>query len=67
MEELFNQTVVKDLDNLNELVRKGWYGTTDFDEAVSKLQFALGVYLEERNEGNQRGECLPKSQLAKGA
>lgn len=66
-EKLFNEIVLKDLQKLNELVLKGWHGTTDFDEAVSKLQFSLGIYLEEKDESRKEGEYLQESRLAKGA
>ena len=66
-EKLFNEIVSKDLHKLNELVSKGWYETTDFDEAVSNLKFSLGIYLEEKDENCKKGEYLQESILAKGA
>lgn len=66
-EKLFNEIVSKDLQTLNDMVSKGWYGTTDFDEAVNNLKHALSVYLEERDENSKKGEYLQKSILAKGA
>ena len=66
-EKLFNEIVSKDLQNFNELVRKGWYGTTDFDEAANCLKHALSVYLEERDESCKKGEYLQESRMAKGA
>ena len=68
MESIFNQMVLSDLRKMNELVRKGWFGTTDFNNAVINLSNSLAAYHQEVTcEGNQRGECLPKSELAKGA
>lgn len=68
MEKLFKQMVLSDLHKMNELVRKGWFGTTDFNEAVLNLSNSLSAYHQEvTNEGNTEGECLPQSQLAKGA
>lgn len=66
-ELLFNELVMKDLQKLNTLVSKGWFGTTDFDEAVNNLKHALGVYLEERDESCKKGEYLQTNKLARGA
>ena len=66
-EILFNQIVKSDLQRFNEMVQKGWFGTTDFDEAANNLMHGLSVYLEERNENCKEGEYLQKSQLARGA
>lgn len=63
-EKLFNEIVSKDLQKLNELVRKGWYGTTDFDEAANCLKHALSVYLEEEDENCKKGEYLQERKLA---
>lgn len=66
-ELLFNELVMSDLQKMNQMVQKGWFGTTDFDEAVNKLKNALSVYLEERDENCEKGEYLQKNVLAKGA
>lgn len=63
-EKLFNEIVSKDLQNLNDMVRKGWYGTTDFDEAANNLKHALSVYLEEKDENCKKGEYLQERKLA---
>ena len=52
MEQLFNQIVAKDLQKMNELVQKGWYGTTDFNET---------------NEDYTKGERISETRLARGA
>ena len=70
MEHLFNQMVSKDLQKMNELVRKGWYETSDFSEAVLNLSNSLAMYHQaqgEKNENCKKGECLQKGELAKGA
>lgn len=66
-ELLFNEIVMSDLQKMNTLVQKGWFGTTDFDEAANCLKHALSVYLEERDENCKKGEYLQKDVLAKGA
>lgn len=63
-EKLFNEIVSKDLQTLNDMVGKGWYGTTDFDEAVNNLKHALSVYLEEEDENCKEGEYLQERKLA---
>ena len=63
-ENLFNEIVSKDLQKLNELVSKGWYGTTNFDEAANELRHSLSVYLEEENENCKKGEHLQEKKLA---
>lgn len=63
-EKLFNEIVSKDLQTLNDMVSKGWYGTTDFDEAVNNLKHALCVYLEEKDESCKKGEYLQERKLA---
>ena len=63
-EKLFNELVSKDLQKLNELVAKGWYETTDFNEAVNNLEHALSVYLEEKDENCKKGEYLQERKLA---
>lgn len=68
MEQLFNEMVLKDLDKVNELVRKGWYGTTDFNEAVLNLSNSLAVYHQEvMNEDYTKGERISEIKLARGA
>lgn len=70
MEKLFNEMVSKDLEKLNELVRKGWYETTDFNDAVLNLSNSLAMYHQaqgENNESYSRGEYLSEDKLAKGA
>ena len=68
MEKLFKQMVLSDLHKINELVQKGWFGTTDFNEAVLNLSNSLAAYHQEVTcEGNTEGECIPKGKLAKGA
>lgn len=63
-EKLFNEIVSKDLQTLNDMVSKEWYGTTDFDEAVNNLKHALSVYLEEKDENCKKGEYLQERKLA---
>ena len=68
MEKLFNEMVLSDLHKMNELVQKGWFGTTDFNEAVLNLSNSLSAYHQEVNcEGNTKGERIPQGELAKGA
>lgn len=68
MEELFNLMVRRDLNRLNDMVEKGWYGTTDFNEAVMSLSDSLSAFsMEVGNENCEKGECLQKTELAKGA
>ena len=68
MEQLFNEIVLKDLNKMNELVRKGWYGTTDFNEAVLNLSNSLAVFHQEAtNEDYTKGERISEVKLAKGA
>lgn len=68
MEQLFNEIVLKDLDKVNELIRKGWYGTTDFNEAVLNLSNSLAVYHQEvTNEDYTKGERISEVKLARGA
>ena len=70
MEQLFNQIVAKDLQRVNELVNKGWYGTTDFNEAVLTLSNSLAMYHQaqgETDESYTKGERISKVRLAKGA
>ena len=68
MEKLFNKMVLSDLHKMNELVQKGWFGTTDFNEAVLNLSNSLSAYHQEVNrEGYTKGERISQSELAKGA
>ena len=68
MEQLFKDMVLKDLDKMNELVRKGWYGTTDFNEAVLNLSNSLAVFHQEAtNEDYTKGERISEIKLARGA
>lgn len=68
MEETFNLMVAKDLQRMNELVRKGWYETSDFNEAVLSLSNSLAMYHQEvTNEIHTKGKCVSKGELAKGA
>ena len=64
-EHLFNQIALKDLQRLNSLVLKGWYETSDFNEAVLSLCNSLSAYHQEAsNEVCKEGEYLQKRKLA---
>jgi len=68
MEQMFNEIVLNDLNKMNEMVRKGWYGTTDFNEAVLNLSNSLAVFHQEAtNEDYTKGERISESRLARGA
>lgn len=68
MEELFNLMVRNDLNKLNDMVNKGWYGTTDFNEAVDSLSNSLAAFsMEVGNASRTQGERLQETKLAKGA
>lgn len=67
-EHLFNQIALKDLQRLNSLIIKGWYETSDFNEAVLSLCNSLSAYHQEATyESRTQGERLPEAKLAKGA
>ena len=66
-ELLFRQIAKNDLDNLNDLVNKGWYETSDFEKAVLDLSNTLSMLQEAIYESRTQGERLPETKLAKGA
>ena len=67
-ELLFNQIALNDLKKVNELVLKGYYETSDYEEAVLALSNSLAMYHQEvSNENCKKGEYLQTSKLAKGA
>lgn len=41
-EVLFNQIAKDDLDNLNKVISKNNFETSEFEEAISKLSTTLG-------------------------
>ena len=51
MEKIFNEIVMSDLQKLNELVQKGWFETTDFNEAAINLSNSLAAYHQEVSRG----------------
>ena len=63
-ELLFKQIAKKNLDNLNTLINKGWYETSDFEKAVSDLADTLSMLGEAINESRTQGERLPEAKLA---
>ena len=63
-ELLFKQIAKKDLDNLNDLVNKGWYETSDFEKAVLDLSNSLSMLQEAIYESRTQGERLPEAKLA---
>lgn len=63
-ELLFKQIAKKNLDNLNALINKGWYETSDFEKAVSDLADTLSMLGEAINESRTQGERLPEAKLA---
>ena len=66
-ELLFKQIAKKDLDNLNTLINKGWYETSDFEKAVLDLSNTLSMLQEAIYESRTQGERLQETKLAKGA
>lgn len=46
-ETLFKEIAKSDLDNLNLLISKGYFETSDFESAVSKLENALAFLSQE--------------------
>ena len=64
-EKLFKQMVSEDLGKLNELVLKGYYNTSDFEDAVLTLSNSLAMYHQEiSNEVCKKGEYLQTRKLA---
>ena len=63
-ELLFKQIAKKDLDNLNALINKGWYETSDFEKAVSDLSNTLSMLGEAIYESRTQRECLQEAKLA---
>ena len=64
-EQLFNEIVSKDLQRFNDLVRKGWFGTSDFKDAALTLSNSLAMYHQEvSNEVCKEREYLQKRKLA---
>ena len=54
-ELLFKQIAKKDLDNLNNLINKGWYETSDFEKAVLDLSNTLSMLQEAIYESRTQG------------
>lgn len=50
-EVLFTQIAKSDLDNLNSLISKGYFETSDFESAISRLATTL-TFLSQALEGN---------------
>ena len=69
MEKIFNEIVMSDLQKMNELVQKGWFETTDFNEAAINLSNSLAAYHQEVSscENYKKEVCADKSMMAKGA
>ena len=63
-ELLFKQIAKKNLDNLNELIDKGWYETSDFEKAVLDLSSTLSMLGEAINESRETRQYLPEAKLA---
>ena len=63
-ELLFKQIAKKNLDNLNELINKGWYETSDFEKAVLDLSNTLSMLGEAINESRETRQYLPEAKLA---
>ena len=64
-EQLFNKMVLNDLKKLNELVLKGYYDTSDFEEASITLSNSLAMFHQEiKNEVCKKGEYLQTRKLA---
>ena len=64
-EQLFKEIVLKDLQRVNEHVRKGWFDTSDFNEAALTLSNSLAMYHQEvSNEVCKEREYLQKRKLA---
>ena len=63
-ELLFKQIAKKNLDNLNELINKGWYETSDFEKAVLDLSSTLSMLGEAINESRETRQYLPEAKLA---
>lgn len=63
-ELLFKQIAKKDLDNLNDLINKGWYETSDFEKAVLDLSNTLSMLGEAINESRETRQYLPEAKLA---
>lgn len=63
-ELLFKQIAKKDLDNLNTLINKGWYETSDFKKAVLDLSNTLSMLGEAINESRETRQYLPEAKLA---
>ena len=63
-ELLFKQIAKNDLDNLNDLVNKGWYETSDFEKAVLDLSNTLSMLMEAINESRETRQYLPEAKLA---
>lgn len=43
-ENIFNQICKSDLDNLNQLISKGYFEVSDFIEAASRLEISLRFF-----------------------
>lgn len=52
-EENFNLIARKDLDNLNNLISKNWFETSDFKSAVLNASLTLGMLWEALNSQKQ--------------
>ena len=63
-ELLFKQIAKKNLDNLNALINKGWYETSDFEKAVLDLSNTLSMLGEAINESRETRQHLPEAKLA---
>ena len=63
-ELLFKQIAKKDLDNLNDLINKGWYETSDFEKVVLDLSNTLLMLGEAINESRETRQYLPEAKLA---
>lgn len=63
-ELLFKQIAKKNLDNLNALINKGWYETSDFEKAVLDLSNTLSMLGEAINESREARQHLPEAKLA---
>jgi hypothetical protein len=64
-EKLFNEIAMKDLQKLNALVSKGYFETSDFNEAALSLCNSLSAYHQEvSNDNREKREYLQERKLA---
>lgn len=63
--KLFYEIAMKDLQNLNSLVSKCYFETSDFNDAVLSLCNSLSAYHQEvSDESHKEGKYLQERKLA---